>query len=1420
MKTISRSSQQFNDASNRRAIMTISSRIRVALAVMTAVLLSARPVYAEDIEIYLISNDNAGGANVLLLIDNSGGTNRNFPGVKYSEGGKTIDEITFALKQVLGGLAGATRLGVSSQLAGGGDGGAINYPVKQINEEVTPVGYSRVRSAQGDAFQYMEVPAVPVDVQDPVVSWKSFPNLTDAPDVAGDNMLLPLPSILNTGELENVVGLQFPELAVPRFAEIQRALISLRSPSPGNQTFAVRIAYESTSAPAPFSAAADFPSRKWSLPFDNGGGSYNAKAQLSGGKITIDVTDLIQQLVSDSPTWCGGQTVSLLIQGTDIPLASVPQIYSFRAEDAFGVRLGVSELDVEWNPKGKVGHGPYTGDNAKSCMGGLIVSLGANNDDGTETKDGKNLIIGNNQLVLETVAAGPISERGDYIAGARFPGLGLPNGATVESAILRGRFTAVSGAGPTVTVAAMLGDTPEFSANGAISSRPLAPTKVDKTAVVGDFTVDVTTMLNEVFNHASWAAGQSLGLRIDRKAGTSVSLHALDGGGASALSLLMKVRAEEPSAFTSAFSRRTSMGIAIDKFSDSAGGGKNKPASAYVEAARYMLGQKAQFAQTISHPDAFLDAGRSRYVSPMEVYDECGGNHIIMVTHAESAGESFKTAIDELVGNKNCPSDGNTDAWTCSAEVAAFLSDATRNPVNVPIQTHAIAFAPQKDETVVGLRAVAEAGDGVYKDAANALELVKVLSDLINSLTTSDASMAAPGVAVNQMNRFRHMDQLYYALFRPSFRHRWDGNLKRYRLDFATQQIVDEHNNPAVDKTTGFFKDTTNSWWGRRADGTDPDDGRRIDEGGARSELLVRGARKLLVSTSSPAPSGSINATSAPLGESLKLIEKAADLTADALGSADALSTEDLESRLFFLLRGWGDPLHTEPRLVNFGYTGTAEEAEADDDKQDNTVFVSTNDGMLHALDPKTGRELFSFMPREELKRTETRYLSSIRDEKSPELDGKDPQRATYGLDGGITLWRRARVDGSGKPEHVFLYVGQRRGGNAYYALNVTNRDDPKLMWKIEGGAAPFSKLGQTWSQPTLAQILLNGERVPVLIFGGGYSPSDHDPAGVVSSGDGAGNALYMVNAYNGRLIWSLSDSGAMDSHSDMKWAIPSSASVVDINFDGVIDYIYAADLGGQVFRVDLNPDNTGVSDLTKRVVTLAQLGTSDAAGIANHRRFHAAPVVALSRREGGEPFLQVALGSGYRSHPLNMDTEDHIFMIDDYDVLQDTVSDPVTRGDLVDVTTNLSPDPGLFEGKRGWLIRLEKGEKVLSGGVISNGILYMSTYLPESAFVSKCQRVIGSSRLYAMALLDGAPAVDLDNDGNLDRSIDLMLPGLPPSPQLLLDGTGEQVLLIGTAAMKGGKLGGGKGVRKTRWFEVPTEAAAEEELNKAMQGK
>src|SRR5690606_33897007 len=105
--------------------------------------------------------------------------------------------------------------------------------------------------------------------------------------------------------------------------------------------------------------------------------------------------------------------------------------------------------------------------------------------------------------------------------------------------------------------------------------------------------------------------------------------------------------------------------------------------------------------------------------------------------------------------------------------------------------------------------------------------------------------------------------------------------------------------------------------------------------------------------------------------------------------------------------------------------------------------------------------------------------------------------RTTYGLDGGITVWRKG--DGGRGVERVIVFMGQRRGGDRYYAVDVTDRSAPKVLWSIKGSTTDFTRLAQTWSTPALSQVTLNGAKVPVLIFGGGYSSPDHDPAGNVS---------------------------------------------------------------------------------------------------------------------------------------------------------------------------------------------------------------------------------------------------------------------------------------------------------------------------------
>jgi type IV pilus assembly protein PilY1 len=153
-------------------------------------------------------------------------------------------------------------------------------------------------------------------------------------------------------------------------------------------------------------------------------------------------------------------------------------------------------------------------------------------------------------------------------------------------------------------------------------------------------------------------------------------------------------------------------------------------------------------------------------------------------------------------------------------------------------------------------------------------------------------------------------------------------------------------------------------------------------------------------------------------------------------------------------------------------------------------LYVATNEGYLHAINTADGSEVFSFMPQE--------LLSNL-----PTLYDDASGSKVYGVDGPIGVWFNDKnktgllFDTSGNldsDEHVYLYVGMRRGGNNYYALDVTDRSNPKLKWIINGGSGDFAELGETWSKPIVTKVKLNGTSKDVLIFGGGYDPG-HDDA-------------------------------------------------------------------------------------------------------------------------------------------------------------------------------------------------------------------------------------------------------------------------------------------------------------------------------------
>jgi type IV pilus assembly protein PilY1 len=849
-------------------------------------------------------------------------------------------------------------------------------------------------------------------------------------------------------------------------------------------------------------------------------------------------------------------------------------------------------------------------------------------------------------------------------------------------------------------------------------------------------------------------------------------------------------------------------------------------AESYTEMARYLMGDGTYFGNgnhhPTSNPQSTVDEKGVTYESPIAPANQsCSANAIIVMTDGEanSDGEA-QTQVYNIMGGKKCT---DNDSYGCMKKLSGWLNLASGNTVNRQVKTDLVGFYLD-NSTLKQMQTVSDAGEGVTLGADDASSLLAAFQSIINSVISTNASMAAPGVAVNQLNRLQYLNELYYAVFKPKNISVWPGNLKKYGLGGTAESpvIQDVNGKAATDPNTGFFVNTAQSYWSSEVDGPE------VDVGGAQEVLSKSaGGRNLFVTQAAGSAGTDPAAITPPATTSLTHVTAWDTITDPTEYGLPTSATDSQRKTLFdWVMTAWGDPLHSEPQLINYGYRGSsASAAAADPSLQNNAVFVSDNDGFLRAINANTGEELFAFSPIEELKKDTVRQ--SIESNGSPSLNPTTHHRTTYGLDSSWTFWRRGDTSDASTVSTVYAYGGQRRGGSNYYALDVSQLDftgigtsQPSLLWQISGGAAaasdsPFSLLGQTWSVPQLAKVRISGKDIPVLVFSGGYDPQNDNGAidkqsDGTTNGDTIGNAIYIVNAYTGALIWYASDAATKlgtgsygyTQNADMKWSMPASVSVVDANGDGYLDFIYAVDTGGQIFRVDLNNfANTGPSTLVAKVKTVAKLGVSNSATLADNRRFFSAPTVALGKRNGNA-VLQLVVGSGYRAHPLSEDTEEWVYGIDDTDALQalTSLADPndgtedgvgtaqptLTPDKLADVTGKDTTDQGTIDASiddstlYGWRLKLDQsiGEKSLSEAAIIQGTAIFTTFTDESTQVDNCTSVAGGARLYAVNVNDGLAAVDQDGKSFFGddvttlvngRAISINVPGIPPKPQVLL---------------------------------------------------
>jgi type IV pilus assembly protein PilY1 len=355
-----------------------------------------------------------------------------------------------------------------------------------------------------------------------------------------------------------------------------------------------------------------------------------------------------------------------------------------------------------------------------------------------------------------------------------------------------------------------------------------------------------------------------------------------------------------------------------------------------------------------------------------------------------------------------------------------------------------------------------------------------------------------------------------------------------------------------------------------------------------------------------------------------------------------------------------------------------------------------------------------------------------------------------------------------------------RRGGKAYYALDVTNPESPDLMWTIEKGG-DFGELGYTFSTPRVGLVQTSAGTRPAVMFAGGYDFNKDSRIGI-GTDDSEGNAIYVVDAVSGQLIWKArkgsSGAGArIFEHPDLDDSIPSTLTAADTDGDGFTDRIVVGDTGGNIWRADLLGNDTSNWKLSM----LASVGRHSVAspGLIDDRRFFHRPDLVQSKDSYGL-FDAVVVGSGDRADPLDAGglTSNYMYMIKDR---QTAVGSGVDTGlehlDFGDVTSNCLQTGGgcVVNLARGWRLALEDpGEKVLATPITLGGRTFFTTYLPNAGLgASACEPSEGGGRLYAVALQDARSVMNYDTtDDNpsdpgkptskSDRSVELRSLGIP----------------------------------------------------------
>lgn len=403
----------------------------------------------------------------------------------------------------------------------------------------------------------------------------------------------------------------------------------------------------------------------------------------------------------------------------------------------------------------------------------------------------------------------------------------------------------------------------------------------------------------------------------------------------------------------------------------------------------------------------------------------------------------------------------------------------------------------------------------------------------------------------------------------------------------------------------------------------------------------------------------------------------------------------------------------------------------------------------------------------------------------------------------------------------------------------LTNRDGLDIK-KFNKERKAYRWLAQTWSKPNIIKFkwknysMRQGEVTPpagcdrgycyAWVFGGGYNPSVRDQRrtradyekdnpnktpyrssvyNLNKQDDYIGNAIYIVNAATGDLLWW----AAPDSDADVKIkkleSVPGGVNVINVGSDNgnATDAGFFLDIEGNLYRLNFydfiadievkdEKDSTKVGpwkglikpQANRAYVKLGSVIPKDKKGFTYYQ-----PAVTFLKDPDGYDYFAIGFGTGYRAHPKDKTQDSNILgVVFDYPVYNPVYSSSEKRialegidgacsgstvSCLMDVTELGAPsedngnDP-YADLKRfrvrygretenqnkfhGWFVRLKgNGEKVITSGLTVNGKFAIESFKPKDDSESnakQCVADLGEKRIYMRYLATGIGAFSNNN--------------------------------------------------------------------------